>query len=282
MLKTLNVAGPTREELERWDREIVWHAFTQMSEYEPLIIERANGCTLVRRRRPRISRRHQQRVVQHPRPSPSAARRGHPPPARQSGPRHVAGGLESNHDPTGQAAGRYRAAGLGARLLFRRRRHGRRSGLEDGPAILAAAQRSAARQDDVPGAGQCLSRRHAGQRERGGRRAVSRHVPAAAVRCAASPVARYVSLAARRDARNGADALSGRGRADSPAASPADCRGGGRAAGAGGGRHDRPSARILAGPARTDPALRSAVDRRRSGGRVWTHRHDVRLRAESK
>jgi adenosylmethionine-8-amino-7-oxononanoate aminotransferase len=38
---------PTREELLRWDREIVWHAFTQMGEYEPLVIERAHGCTLV-------------------------------------------------------------------------------------------------------------------------------------------------------------------------------------------------------------------------------------------
>ncbi|HEX3726544.1 MAG TPA: adenosylmethionine--8-amino-7-oxononanoate transaminase [Pirellulales bacterium] len=38
---------PSRDELERWDREIVWHAFTQMSEYEPLIIERASGSTLV-------------------------------------------------------------------------------------------------------------------------------------------------------------------------------------------------------------------------------------------
>lgn len=38
---------PTRDELLAWDRQIVWHAFTQMSEYEPLIIERAHGCTLV-------------------------------------------------------------------------------------------------------------------------------------------------------------------------------------------------------------------------------------------
>jgi adenosylmethionine-8-amino-7-oxononanoate aminotransferase len=38
---------PTREELERWDREVVWHAFTQMAEYEPFIIERAQGCVLV-------------------------------------------------------------------------------------------------------------------------------------------------------------------------------------------------------------------------------------------
>ena len=38
---------PTIEQLKRWDREIVWHAFTQMSEYEPLILESAEGCTLV-------------------------------------------------------------------------------------------------------------------------------------------------------------------------------------------------------------------------------------------
>jgi adenosylmethionine---8-amino-7-oxononanoate aminotransferase len=37
---------PTRDELLRWDREIVWHAFTQMAEYEPLVIDRAEGCTL--------------------------------------------------------------------------------------------------------------------------------------------------------------------------------------------------------------------------------------------
>jgi adenosylmethionine-8-amino-7-oxononanoate aminotransferase len=37
---------PTRDELLQWDREIVWHAFTQMAEYEPLVIERAEGCML--------------------------------------------------------------------------------------------------------------------------------------------------------------------------------------------------------------------------------------------
>ena len=37
----------TREELIRWDRELVWHAFTQMAEYEPFLVERAHGCTLV-------------------------------------------------------------------------------------------------------------------------------------------------------------------------------------------------------------------------------------------
>ncbi|MEX2026236.1 MAG: aminotransferase class III-fold pyridoxal phosphate-dependent enzyme, partial [Pirellulaceae bacterium] len=40
------MADPTLDELKRWDREIVWHAFTQMAEYEPLLIERAEGCRL--------------------------------------------------------------------------------------------------------------------------------------------------------------------------------------------------------------------------------------------
>ncbi len=37
----------SRDELIRWDREIVWHAFTQMAQYKPLIFERAHDCTLV-------------------------------------------------------------------------------------------------------------------------------------------------------------------------------------------------------------------------------------------
>ena len=44
-LATANM--PSLEDLQRWDREIVWHAFTQMAEYQPFIIERAHGCTLV-------------------------------------------------------------------------------------------------------------------------------------------------------------------------------------------------------------------------------------------
>lgn len=34
-------------DLYQWDREIVWHAFSQMAEYEPLLIERAQGCELI-------------------------------------------------------------------------------------------------------------------------------------------------------------------------------------------------------------------------------------------
>src|SRR5581483_7166315 len=37
---------PTPQELACWDRELVWHAFTQMAEYEPLLIERGEGCRL--------------------------------------------------------------------------------------------------------------------------------------------------------------------------------------------------------------------------------------------
>jgi adenosylmethionine---8-amino-7-oxononanoate aminotransferase len=39
--------APTTEQLKTWDHQIVWHAFTQMAEYEPLLIERADGCVLV-------------------------------------------------------------------------------------------------------------------------------------------------------------------------------------------------------------------------------------------
>jgi adenosylmethionine-8-amino-7-oxononanoate aminotransferase len=35
------------EDLKHWDKSHVWHAFTQMAEYEPFLIERAHGCTLV-------------------------------------------------------------------------------------------------------------------------------------------------------------------------------------------------------------------------------------------
>ena len=41
------MSEPTIEQLKQWDREVVWHAFTQMSEYEPLILDSAEGCTLV-------------------------------------------------------------------------------------------------------------------------------------------------------------------------------------------------------------------------------------------
>ncbi len=40
------MAEPTPEQLKAWDRTLVWHAFTQMAEYEPLVFERAEGCLL--------------------------------------------------------------------------------------------------------------------------------------------------------------------------------------------------------------------------------------------
>ncbi len=38
---------PSRAELEHWDRHHVWHAFTQMQEYDPLLIERGEGAWLI-------------------------------------------------------------------------------------------------------------------------------------------------------------------------------------------------------------------------------------------
>lgn len=40
------MSDPSLEQLRHWDRQCVWHPFTQMAEYEPLIIERAAGCVL--------------------------------------------------------------------------------------------------------------------------------------------------------------------------------------------------------------------------------------------
>ncbi len=37
---------PTREELLAWDRWHVWHGFTQMAEYEPLVFMEGQGCRL--------------------------------------------------------------------------------------------------------------------------------------------------------------------------------------------------------------------------------------------
>jgi adenosylmethionine-8-amino-7-oxononanoate aminotransferase len=38
---------PSLDDLRLWDRTHVWHAFTQMAEHEPLLIQTARGCTLV-------------------------------------------------------------------------------------------------------------------------------------------------------------------------------------------------------------------------------------------
>jgi adenosylmethionine-8-amino-7-oxononanoate aminotransferase len=46
-LAELAMPDPTPEQLRTWDRTLVWHAFTQMAEYEPLVLQRAEGCTLV-------------------------------------------------------------------------------------------------------------------------------------------------------------------------------------------------------------------------------------------
>jgi adenosylmethionine-8-amino-7-oxononanoate aminotransferase len=35
-----------KHNLRQWDRTLVWHPFTQMAEYEPLLLERGEGCLL--------------------------------------------------------------------------------------------------------------------------------------------------------------------------------------------------------------------------------------------
>jgi adenosylmethionine---8-amino-7-oxononanoate aminotransferase len=40
----LSLMLPSIEQLKTWDHTVYWHAFTQMAEYEPFIIERAEGC----------------------------------------------------------------------------------------------------------------------------------------------------------------------------------------------------------------------------------------------
>ncbi len=39
-------AAPSPHQLAAWDTDHVWHAFTQMAQYDPLLIERGEGCTL--------------------------------------------------------------------------------------------------------------------------------------------------------------------------------------------------------------------------------------------
>lgn len=41
-----NQREPSAEQLEQWDREHYWHAFTQMAQYDPFIVERAEGVWL--------------------------------------------------------------------------------------------------------------------------------------------------------------------------------------------------------------------------------------------
>ena len=43
----VNPMTTAQDDLHAWDRQHVWHAFTQMAEYTPFIVERADACTLV-------------------------------------------------------------------------------------------------------------------------------------------------------------------------------------------------------------------------------------------
>ena len=43
---TSDNSTPDWEQYASWDKHYVWHAFTQMRDYKPLIIESADGCIL--------------------------------------------------------------------------------------------------------------------------------------------------------------------------------------------------------------------------------------------
>ena len=232
--------SPTLEQLKHWDRTLVWHAFTQMAEYEPLIIERGEGCTLF----DIDGRRYSTASAACGATSMAIAIRGSTrPSARNSTAWPTSRSLGASNPTTILLARRLvdlAPAGPGARLLLRRRGHGRRSGPENGLPVLAAAARSAAGEDLLPGPGRRLPRRHAGRRERRRRRAVPRHVPAAVVRNAPRARARHLSPAAGRAAGEPGCTITWPSWSRCwPQHHGADRRHGDRAAGAGGGRHDR-------------------------------------------
>ncbi len=45
--ESANRVAPTNDDLRRWDRSHVWHSFTQMAEYQPFVIDSAQGCELI-------------------------------------------------------------------------------------------------------------------------------------------------------------------------------------------------------------------------------------------
>ena len=152
-----------------------------MAEYEPLIIERADGCTLVD-----IDGREYLdgssslwcNLHGHRHPKLDAALR-----EQLEQVAHVTN-LGMSNPTTIELAKRLvdiAPAGLEARLLLRRRRNRRRSRAEDGLPILAAAQRSAAGKNALRGTRRRLPRRHDGRHQRRRRRSI--HMPCSSRCC---------------------------------------------------------------------------------------------------
>ena len=110
-----------------------------MAEYEPLMLDRGEGCTSSTSTAAATSTASSSlwcNVHGHRHPRIDAAIR-----EQLDRVAHVSllGASNPTDDPAGQAAGRSGPAGPGARLLLRRRGHGRGSGAEDGLPVLAAA-----------------------------------------------------------------------------------------------------------------------------------------------
>ncbi len=168
-----------------------------MSEYEPLIIERAHGCTLVD-----IDGREYLDGVSsvwcnvhgHRHPRLDAALR-----EQLDKVAHVTSLGSSNPTTIKLAKRLVEIAPPGLAHVFFSDSGATAVEVALKMALQYWRQRRDPRPDKttLPGAGRCLSRRHAGQRERGRRGAVSRHVRAAVVRGAAGPGARHVSAARR-------------------------------------------------------------------------------------
>ena len=273
-----------KHNLRQWDRTLVWHPFTQMAEYEPLMLERGQGCLLFDidgnqyidgvsslwcnihgHRHPRLGR-------------------GHPRAVGPRGPRHRPGRVEPAR-PSSSPGGWSSLAPPGLGHVFFS---------DDGATAVEVAikmafqywrqrPRPAAGKDLLPGPGRRLSRRHAGERERGRGGAVPRHVPAAAVRDAPPALARHLSHA-RRACRpsNLAGTITWRNWSECSAE-----------------HHRRIAAMVieplvqaaagmimhpagyLRGVRELTRQVRRAADRRRSGRRHGPHRADVRLRARA-
>jgi adenosylmethionine-8-amino-7-oxononanoate aminotransferase len=148
---------PSHDELREWDLRHHWHAFTQMAEYEPLIIQRAEGCRLFDiEGRSYLDGASSMwcNVHGHNHPRINGAI------AEQLGRVAHCTALGMGSDTTVRLAKRLAEVAPGdlEHVFF--------SSAEDGISVLAAVRTAAAKEIEVPRTRRSISRRHAGERER--------------------------------------------------------------------------------------------------------------------